>query len=1219
MSPSLWKNVLRDISKSKARSISIMLIVALGVGFFTGIKATSPSMNATAEEYYSENNLMDIRLLSTVGFSDKDVEEIKKLDHIRAVSPSYFTDAMVNIGGAGSVIRLYSNPTADENGLIMNKPLVNEGRLPEKKGEIALESSNLRGSGYAVGDTITLEAEISGEDTTDTLENLEYTIVGLVQSPLYVSFERGTTTIGNGSISLFGIVSEDEFLSNRYTQIYVLTDYSDGSMETLSDEYDSLVAELEPQFKELGLERAKDFDSEYLVDAKQRLSDAQQELDSEKANAEKELDDAKESLDSAEKEYNEKIADAQKKLDDSKKQLDAAQSDIDQGWIDYENGIKEGEKKINESDAQLKAAQEQLKTAKNEFNTQIRNAEKELNAAEREYEKGLEEYNSGLSEFNKSTASAKLAISVLQSDYDLKKNKYENITKPTCEGLISEAQRNIYNAEEEKVQLQAEIEQTESTAQKIILQAEIDSLDRAISRNQGIIDVQNEKLGDAEAEVDEAKSALDSAAEEYIEATAEPQAQLDEAKAQLDSAKEQIDSGRAELTIQKAAGEEQLANAQTQITDAQTALSEGKQELSTQKTEGKQKLKDAEKELADGKEKYEDGKKEFEEQKEEGRQKLDDAQKKYEDAKAEAAGKIADAQAEIDKAKEKLDDLENPEWYFLTRLDNPGYTSLIDDTTRVDAVATVFPLFFLLVAALVCLTTLTRHVEEKRTEIGTLKALGYSNGAIKSQFIIYATGASLIGCVVGIGIGVFTLPYVIYSAYGIMYELIPLELHIPWVVALFGVLAAFMCTTLVALYTCQKVLREKPSELMRPKAPKAGKQIMLERIPFLWNRMNFTSKVTARNISRYKARFFMTVIGVAGCTALILTGFGLKNSISSIADKQFGEIITYDMIAVLDDEGTSHQKQGIMSELRNSEFIDCAMLERQTAVEVKDANGKNTQDEIYMIVPQSIEDMQNFIHLRERSAGSPIELTDNGVVITEKMAKNLGVSVGDSVIVVDDYREYTVPVTGIAENYIYGYVYISPQYYKEVYGKDALFNMIMGKMTDTSSENESKLGTRCLDNDDVVAVSFISNSLENFNDTVRSLDTVVIVLIFCAGLLAVVVLYNLTNINVAERVREIATIKVLGFYNGETCAFVYRENIVLTLCGIAAGLGIGVILHRFVILTIEINKTMFGREIALYSFVFAALLTALFAAVVNFVMYFKIKQIDMIESLKSIE
>lgn len=1219
MTSTLWKNVFKDISKTRTRFISIMLIVALGVGFFVGIKATSPSMNETAEEYYNQNNLMDIRLLSTVGFNDEDVEQIKKLEHVRAVAPSYFTDVIMNSGGSGSVIRIYSLPEEDENGIMINEPIVKEGRLPEKRGEIALDNSSFNSGDYSIGDTIALESQIEGEDTTDTLENLEYTIVGFVQSPLYVSFERGTTTVGSGSISGFGIVGADEFVSERYTQIYVLTDYSGGLLETLSDEYTESVKALEDEFKELGLERAKDFDGEYLVEARQELADAQAELDSEREKAEKELSDAEQELKDAETEYNTKINEAQQELDDAKQQIEAAESEIEQGWEDYNTGIEDGQKQLDDSKTQLKTAQEQLNAAKKEYDAQIRNAKKQLDAAEREYNKGLAEYEKGLSEFNSQTATAKLGIAALDSSYDLAKNRFDNITKPTCERLISQAQQAIDTAESKKAELQLQLDAEEDALQRTLLQSQIDTQDAQINYNSGIIDKQNEKLAEAEAEVNEKKAELDSAVEEYNNATAEPRAQLDEAKAQLDSAKAQIDSGRAELEAQKTEGQAQLTAAQEQITNGQTALTQGQTELATQKSEGKQKLESAEAELEAAKEEYESGKAEFEEEKEKGKQQLEDAKTEFEEAKKEAEAKLNDAQVEIDKAREKLDDLENPEWYFFTRSDNPGYESLIDDTTRVDAVATVFPLFFLLVAALVCLTTLTRHVEEKRTEIGTLKALGYSNNAIKLQFIVYASSAALIGCAVGITIGVLTLPYVIYNAYGMMYELLPLRLVIPWNIVIIGIAVAFLCTTLVALYTCQKSLREKPSALMRPKSPKIGKKVILERIPFIWNRLNFTSKMTVRNIVRYKLRFLMTVIGVAGCTALMLAGFGLKNSISSIVDKQFGEIITYDMLAVLEEEGTAHQKQAVFDVVASSDYTETAMLERQTAIEVKDSHGENSQTDVYMIVPQSIEDMTSFIHLRERKSGEQIELTNNGAVLTEKMADNLGVTVGDSVIIVDDNKEYTMTVTGICENYVYGYVFVSTDYYKEVYGKDALFNMIMSKMTEVTEQNESKLGSLCLDNDGIAAVSFISGSIESFNDSVSSLDTIVFVLILCAGLLAIVVLYNLTNINIAERVREIATIKVLGFYNGETCAFVYRENIVLTLCGILSGLGLGIILHKFVILTIEVNKTMFGREIALTSYLLAALLTVFFAAIVNFVMYFKIKKIDMVESLKSIE
>lgn len=1215
----MWNNVIRDIAKTKARYISIMLIVALGVGFFTGVKATSPSMNETAEEYYKNNNLMDIRLLSTVGFSDKDTEEIKKLPHVRSVMPSYYSDVIMGDDGTGRVIRLYSVPTADENGIAINQPIVKAGRLPEKKGEIALENANFNSGNYQIGDKFTVESKVNGDDTKDILENIEFTVVGFVQSPLYVSFDRGTTNIGNGSIHMFGLICPEEFLSERYTQMYVLTDYSQNLDGTINKEFDNLIDELEPQFKELGTERAKDFDKEYLEDARQKLNNAQEELDSEKDKAQKELSDAEKKINDGQKEYDDKINDAEKKLDDAQKQIAQGEKDIEQGWKDLDKGIADGQKKIDDSKEQLKAAQEQLNAAKSEYQKKIREAEKELNKGEREYNSGLAAYNEGLSEFNNQILPAKIGIAALKTSYDTEKNKFENITKPACEKIIESSQNAINNINSQNEKLNSKLESSEYLLQRVNIRGEIAVNERLKKTNQDIIDRENKRIEDGQAKVDEAKKAYDDAVSEFNAQTAEPKQQLEEAKRQLDEAKAQLDSGKAELAAQKLNAESQFTAAQQQITQGQTELANGQQELSAKKAEGQQKLRDSETQLKKAKEDYEKGRKELDKQKIDGRKKLDDARAELEKNRKEAENKIGDAQAKLDRAKEKLENLESPEWYFMSRIDNPGYQSLIDDTTRVDAVAAVFPLFFLLVAALVCLTTLTRHVEEKRTEIGTLKALGYSNAAIKSQYVFYAASAALVGCIVGIVIGIFTLPYVIYNAYGIMYELLPLKLVVPIPIVLIGVVTAFVCTALTALYACQKSLKEKPSELMRPKAPKIGKRILLEHIHFIWDRMNFTSKVTARNIARYKMRFFMTVIGVAGCTALILTGFGLKDSITSISDKQFGELYTYDMIAILDEEGTAHQKQSTLDFVKDNKLVEAAMLERQVSIEVKTSNGKAMQDDIYLFVPQSVEDMKELIHPRDRKSGAAISLEKDGVIITEKMSDKLSIKAGDIITLADDHRNYSVKVTAISENYINNYVIIDPDYYRETYGKAPLFNMIMCKMTEVNAENESILGSKCLDNSGIAAVSFISGSVSTFQDTVRSLDTVILVLIISAGLLAVVVLYNLTNINIAERVREIATIKVLGFYNSETCGFVYRENIILSLCGIIGGLGLGVILHRFVILTIEINKTMFSRTIHWQSYLYAALLTAIFAAIVNYIMYFKIKKIDMVESLKSIE
>ncbi len=1217
MNNTLWKNIIRDIKNSKARFVSIMLIVALGVGFFTGLKATAPSMNKTAEEYYAAQNLMDFRILSTVGFSQSDANALLELDHVRAVQVSYFADVIAEVSGESDVIRMYSVPQQDERGTTINELVVKEGRLPQSSGEIAVEQANFSGD-YSIGDIITVESEISGEDTLDTLNTLEYTIVGFVQTPLYVSYERGSTTVADGSVDLYAYICEEDFVSERYTQMYVLTDYSDGSIETLSDEYDSYIEEMTSVLEEVGVQRAGLFDSEYLAEAKQELLDAQEELDSETEKAQQELDDALLELNKAQDEYDTQVAQGQQELDDAAAQIEDGKQELEDGWEAYYSAISSAQEQLDSAKAQLDSAQDTLDAQEDEFNSQIRSAERELAAAQREYEQGLADYEDAVSELDSQTLTARLAIDALKVKYELSLNVYENTTKPAAEKAISAAQANIADAQSTIAELQARYESA-TDAEKITIQLRIDAQNVIISANQAEIDSQTERLEQSAATVSENLEAYETAQAELDASTADAQAQLDAAKEQLDSASAQLAEGSDTLASEKAAGEAALSSAQQEINNGQSERTAGISALTSEKAAGKSELEQAEQELENAQEYYDSGLTEFEQQTAEAKRQLDDAWQEYYDAKEEAEATIADAQSEIDKAQRQLDELEDPEWYVYNRKDNPGFESLIDDTTRVDAVATVFPLFFLLVAALVCLTTMTRIVEEKRTEIGTLKALGYAGGAIRMKFVVYATTAAALGCAIGITAGMLTLPYIIYNAYGIMYELQSLTLVMPWSIAIGGVCAGFACTTAVALYTCGMALRERPASLMRPKAPKIGRKIILERIPFVWNHMNFTSKVTARNILRYKARFLMTVVGVAGCTALMLAGFGLKNSISGITDKQFGEIQTYDMLAVLSGDGTFHQKQDVLDFMLEQDEVSSAVLELQTAITVDNTGGGSEQSDVYLLVPSSIEDMRDFIHLRERESGDTLELTDEGVVITEKLADNLGVGEGDSIVITDDNRDYTLTVTGVCENYLYGYVYMSPDYYEEIYGTQTRCNMLMVSMSDTSDGAESKLGTKCLDNEGITAVSFISGSIESFADTVESLDAVVLLLIVCAGLLAVVVLYNLTNINIAQRQREIATIKVLGFYDSETSAYVYRENIVLTVCGIIVGLALGIILHRFVILTIEVSKTMFCRDIAWWSYAAAAALTAVFAALVNVIMYGKIKAIDMVESLKSVE
>ena len=536
---------------------------------------------------------------------------------------------------------------------------------------------------------------------------------------------------------------------------------------------------------------------------------------------------------------------------------------------------------------------------------------------------------------------------------------------------------------------------------------------------------------------------------------------------------------------------------------------------------------------------------------------------------------------------------------------------------KIGDIANVFPVFFFLVAALVCLTTMTRMVDEQRGNIGTLKALGYSKLSISSKYIVYAAVASTLGALVGLAIGVVLFPTVIFYAWGIMYTVPKVKLLLDLPLSIISILVAVSVTTLAAVLACYKELIETPSLLMRPKAPKEGKRIFLERISFIWKRMNFTEKVTARNIFRYKKRFFMTVIGISGCTALLLAGFGIKDSISTIASKQFGEIIKYDSQVSIDKDSTLTEKEDLFDKYKNDSRVeDISEMSTFNSKAIDDGEDKSVK----LIVPKNISEFKDFISLRERSSQKEIQLDNSGVVITEKLSKSLGVKKGDKITIEnEDGDRKEVEVSAISEMYVDHYVFMSPEYYKSTFGVTNEINALALKLNDTSTKVEEVLGTELMDNDIVKSVSFYSGLVNNFDNMISSLNIVVIVLIVSAGALAFVVLYNLTNVNVSERLREIATIKVLGFYDNEVSAYVYRENLVLTAIGSIVGLALGTILHRFIMITVEFDAMMFGRNINILSYLIAVVITMGFAILVNLVMYKKLKKIPMVESLKSVE
>lgn len=589
----------------------------------------------------------------------------------------------------------------------------------------------------------------------------------------------------------------------------------------------------------------------------------------------------------------------------------------------------------------------------------------------------------------------------------------------------------------------------------------------------------------------------------------------------------------------------------------------------------------------------------------------------YKEAKLEAEKQIKDGEEKIAEAEKKIKDIKEPKVYVLDRNTNYSFVDYEGSADRVNAIAQVFPVFFFVVAALVCLTTMTRMVDEQRGNIGTLKALGYSKWSIASKYIFYAAFASITGSIIGLVIGFTIFPTVIFNAYGIMYDLPPVILTFNVKYAIMSTMASVLTTTLAALIACYRELIETPALLMRPKAPAEGKRILLERIPFIWNRFSFIKKVTARNIFRYKKRFFMTVIGISGCTALLLSGFGIKDSIKAIVDKQFGEIYKYDMILGLEENVDEENYKNIISSISKDERINKSML-------VNSSNGKvsnnGVEKDVKFFIPNDTNDFNDFILLRERKSKEKLTLSEDGVIVSEKVAKQLDAKVGDTILMGnEDEEKISVRITGITEHYVSNYIYMTPTFYKNLYGEDVHYNNMICKISDTSTEAENSLAEDMINLENIISINFNSTIKNNFGDMIKSLNYVVLVMIVSAGSLAFVVLYNLTNVNISERLREIATIKVLGFYDNEVSAYVYRENFILTFIGMLCGLLLGVFLHRFIMGTAEIEAIMFGRNIAPSSYVWSAVLTLVFSVIVNMVMYYKLKNIPMVESLKSVD
>ncbi len=1081
MTKGLLKDFIREIRKTLGRFLSIFLIVLIGVSFFSGVKASAPDMRHSADMYFDEYNMTDIRVLSTLGLTDDDIEEISKIEGVESVQPGYFVDAVSMVRSAEYVFRIHSLPEKSRKGEnYINAINLTEGRLPEKSGECVLEKSNILNNGLKIGDTITLSSGTEEDIKEKSLKENTFTIVGIGTSPYYLSYEKGSSDIGSGSVDFFLYIPEEDFKYDVYLEALIAVKGA-SELNCYSDDYEDLVGKVLSDLENLGEDRSTI-----------RLKEV-------KDLANKELDKAKKEYADAKKAYEEEIEKADKDLDDALEQ------------------IASGKTKINIKEEQYNITVEQAEA-------DLREAKQQLDEGQREYDNAVAEYDAAMAKYSDDLADIDRKVKALTAMRDRVKKNIEDIEDKLASGSL-----------DPEVEAQLKELLASYTSQLKEIDEQIDQLNELNNYIQQI-------PIEAEKELAAAKEKLDKGYEDYY------------------AAQEQLEISKAQAQREFAESKEQLNSAENQY---------------------------------------------------------DNAKVKYKEQKASGEKKLDEAYVKLIKAENEIEYISEPEWYVLDRSTNYGYVDYTGTADRINAIANIFPIFFFLVAALVCLTTMTRMVDEQRGVIGTYKALGYKNSSIALKYILYAAIASTLGGVLGAYIGVMIFPKVIFIAYSMMYTL-PYMSHVPQpILMVVSVAAGILVTTFAAGSACYNELRETPSALLRPKAPKAGKKILLERIPFFWSKLSFTSKVTARNLFRYKKRLFMTIIGISGCAALLLAGFGLNNSISQVVNKQYKEIFNYNLDIRLNSDISDEKAQSVIDNLQKDEQVKSLITTATYNVEM---STEEDTASVTLIIPEKTEGFTNYITLRDRTSQKGINLPESGIVITEKLSKELGLGVGDTVTVNNgEGATKKITVVAITENYVYHYAYMSKDAYLENFSIIKDPNGILVKLNDTSSEIEENIGRQLIKNEGISSVTYFTAAAETFDNQIKSLNSIVYVIIVCAGLLAFVVMYNLTNINIGERIREIATIKVLGFYNREVSSYVYRENIILSIMGAVVGLILGIFLHRYIMVSIEQDGIMFGNYIQPISFLYAFGITMIFSILVNLVMYRRLVKIPMVESLKSVE
>ena len=1014
MKRALLKDSIKEIKNTYKRFLSILVMAFLGVGFFAGMRAASPDMVDTIDQYYKESQVYDIKILSTLGLTNDDIDAISEIDEIENTVGTYETEGKIEIDNKEIITKIMSVEK-------LNKPILLQGNLPKTQNECVVEDSFLTANHKSIGDTIEVEAEKTKNDEGEEVEYLNKNIlkiVGTVKSPLYISRDRGTSSLGSGKIDYYIYVPKENIKANEiYTNIYIKLKNSEN-YTTSSEKYEEYIAEVKEKIEAIKEEREKARHDKLVDIATRKVKEAEEKLNENKQNAQQQIEEAKQEIENGKN----KIEKAEVKLNSSKK----------------------------EADTKFKSAYNQIQMAKES----IFQNETQLNQKEQEAGQQITELEIKKQE--------------LQTQFDTIEN---NLTQ--LETQYNQIKDNPNISEEQKQMLENKIQMLKQSEQTI--KAGIEQINNGITTGKQ---------------------------------------EIENAKTQLQNAKNELTKKEKQYEATKTATYSSLENAKIEIEKSKTELEKGEKEL-------------------------------------------EEKQEEFKD-------KIADAELKLIDSREKIANIENPTWYVLDRYSNTGYNSFIQDTESIENISKVFPIVFFMVALLISLTSMTRMVEEQRTQIGTLKALGYNKLQIVSKYVIYAGLACVIGGVLGMSVGFVLLPQIIWTMYQMMYQMTD-NIHISFNIIIGGMGLLLICVCIIGatIYAVLKELVQTPSTLMRPKAPKMGKRVLLEKIPFIWKRLSFSQKVTVRNIFRYKKRFLMTIIGILGCTALIVVGFGVRDSIRCIMPNQFEKVFNYDMQIGLKNGLEDEQKQKYIISLQEKTELEKVV---ETYMTSNIAKNQENEEDVQIIVPKEPKDLDEVINLTDVKTGEKVQLEENAICLTDKVAELLNVKQGDTITLKDSKdKERQVKISNIVENYVYHYVYMSRITYENLYGENYNTNMLFTKNNNLSEEQETNLATEIMNQSEVASISRNSSIMNLLDDTMKSLNYVVIILIVSAGLLAFVVLYNLSNVNISERIRELATIKVLGFYDKEVYSYVTRETVILTAIGIVLGLIGGYFLNYFII------------------------------------------------------